>query len=206
MNTPRFNTNERFNLPSVMSLDSLELIQDGIRSLDNLRSMISFVRKNGIFTPDIVYDTIAITEFPDGRRVIHDGLHRCLSIYLCGKRYLLPCEYHIKYWDYDHYNQCSPESIENGYFTPFDPRFECRLADFGEFKQQVKDMIDLGCSYYEVADFIMDNSHLYRTIKRLYNLNDLAETVKPLIKTGLHYTHKKVSHAAEKYLITGTGK
>lgn len=192
MEKPEFNTNQRHAFSSVMLLDSLELIQDGIRSLDNIKSMMRYIKRGGVFKPEVVYDTIAITEFPDGRRVIHDGLHRCLSVYLCGKRYLLPCEYHIKYWDYDHYNQCSPESIENGYFTPFDPRFECRLADFGEFKQQVKDMIEMGCGLYEIADFIMDTSYLYRTKKTLYNLNDLAEVVRPLLNTGLNRTKRKI--------------
>lgn len=176
-----------------MSLDSLELIQDGIRSLDTIRSMIKYVRRGGIFHDGVVYDTVSITEFPDGRRIIHDGLHRCLSLYLCKKSLLLPNEYHIKYWDYEHYNQIS---VENGYFTPFNPRCESRLADFGEFKQVVKDMLDNPIIDESIEEFILNHQHMYKTNKNYYNLSDLAEVIMPKLN-GLYGTRHRTKQLLE---------
>jgi len=128
-------------------------------------SMIRFVSDGGRFDHESLArhnpehtSLIAITEFPDGQWYIRDGLHRTISIYLGrSERVLYEDEYQIEHMGYEMYLE---PAVQHGWYTPFDPRTEVRLADFFEFKNKVLGLIDGGD---DVEAFIRSNKHMYAT-------------------------------------------
>lgn len=81
---------------------------------------------------------ICIAEFEDGRRLIRDGHHRCVHLYLSGRTHLEPGEYVIENYTYELWMH---PSIEKEFYTPHDPRTEIRKADFKAHNDAVKHIL-----------------------------------------------------------------
>lgn len=146
-----------------MKIDRLKVMQDGLRASVPLGEMVAFVKAGGIYTPELLQERvgkvqlIGITRFEDGALYIHDGHHRVASIWLSGARdYLYEREYFIKESTYARY--MTPH-FEMGWVTPFDPRIEVRVADFGDFKQVVIEMA--AKSPNKAIAYIQRNRQLY---------------------------------------------
>jgi len=66
-----------------------------------------------------------------------------------------------------------------GYVTPFDPRTEIRLSEFGFFKQQVHDMLYFDKkSEEEVMSFIYRSRDSFVKKREFSSIEDLVESVK----------------------------
>ncbi len=146
-------------------LEITELIptQNGFRmDLSARKAMYRFVNEGGVFSLDQIRlhtkhpGLIALAEFEDGKRYIRDGLHRATAIYVARDSGLLyPEEYFVEHYTYERWLSAHPE---NGWYTPFDPRTEVRLANFFDFKDEVLAMIAQGL---DPCDFILHNRHRY---------------------------------------------
>lgn len=143
---------------------TLGVMQDGIRLSETaLKDMFLYAGEGGRFDPDSLAEfdpgrtnLIAITEFEDGARYVRDGFHRVLSAY-CARHtpVLYDGEYFIEHLTYQRMMQAN---LAVGYFTPFDPRTEVRLADFGDFRNEVLAMIG---RKEDPMDFIQANRTRY---------------------------------------------
>lgn len=156
-----------------MNIDELIVTQSGIRDTEQLFRMTEFVKSGGIFSPEAlaknykghdVPKKIAISIFPDGKKYIHDGHTRVLSIFLAG-RDLREEEYFIKNWTYDEYLQTDRKK---GWVTPFDPRIETRLADFITFKNEALTLSD-----EDLSKFIIKNKHKFCEKREYHHISDL---------------------------------
>jgi len=131
----------------LLNLDQLYVSQEQVREKKALIGMIRFVKSGLLWTKEQLAsyhfeekthiaggDLIAISRFPDGFMLVHDGHHRCVATYLASRNELHNEEYAIKDWRYEDYTVIE---FKNCWVTPFDPRIECRLANFWPFKQKV---------------------------------------------------------------------
>lgn len=102
-----------------LSLLDLRVTQDNIRCADNLQPMIDHVKAGGLFSGMCVFS------FPDGRKFLHDGHHRVVSIWLGGRRHLEAQEYVVINSTYENITSVL---FDKFFVTPFDPRTEMRHA------------------------------------------------------------------------------
>lgn len=128
-------------LSKKLYLDDLTVTQHGLRNERQIRSMVGFVAEGGRFDlasllsyNDMDLRLISIVRFEDGRLFIHDGHHRVASIYLGGRKYVHETEYSLSDWTHEEYRTAN---LEVGWVTPFDPRTECRIADYEDYKNSV---------------------------------------------------------------------
>jgi hypothetical protein len=145
-----------------MNVLDLRLTQDGFRlNCEQFVEMLSFVESGGYYNAAALAahnpkrtSLIAITEFEDGNRFIRDGMHRAATIYLAGRE-LRDDECFIEPMPYSDYVFAN---LQNGWYTPFDPRTHVRVPDFFAFKQSVQAMIDAGS---DPSEYIERNRALY---------------------------------------------
>lgn len=163
-----------------MNLEQIKVTQDGFRlSTEAVLKMVEYVRNGGKYTEAAMrsynpksVNLIAITQFEDGDLYLRDGLHRVASIYLAGRPMLYEDEYVIEHMTYSMYNEIN---LAVGYVTPFDPRTEVRLANFGDFKAEVLEIIAEGVS---PAEFILKNRHRYCVPRQpSHNLFDMGRRI-----------------------------
>jgi len=147
-----------------LSLHDLRVTQDSIRSTDNILPMVDHVRNGGLFSG------ICVFIFPDGRKFLHDGHHRVLSIWHGGRRHLEAEEYVVINSTYENITSVL---FDKFFVTPFDPRTEMRLGEFGEFKKTAWAMHeagdDEGC-----LEYVRNNRHLYCMPRTIEWVPDLA--------------------------------
>jgi hypothetical protein len=112
----------------MIKLDELIILQDGLRKIEQVKEMIDFVKAGGFYTEQALKDyaakfpgeyntLIAISQFPDKDKYVHDGHHRLVSIYLGGRDYIRDDEYELTQWTFEQYTNCNHEL---GFWTPFD--------------------------------------------------------------------------------------
>lgn len=146
-----------------MRVDDLIPTQDGFRlPVQTRERMVEFVRRGGIYDLESIAAhsgqrrLIAIDRFPDGRCFVRDGIHRVISIYLARSgRCLCAGEYHVSERDYSTYSEID---IADGWYAPFDPREEVRLADFTAFRTEVLQQVLQGS---DPIGFIRVNRRMY---------------------------------------------
>jgi len=162
----------------MISLKDLSVMHADLRDVEAIRPMSEFVKTGGFWTQQVLQqfadDTgldrpsplIQIPKFEDGRRFIHDGHHRVVSIYFGGRDYLRDDEFVEYGFHYSKYLETGRSTFEKGFFTPFDPRKELRLSDFGDFKRQAIEMYDTvrntGSGEQALCDWIAENAAEYR--------------------------------------------
>lgn len=97
---------------------------------------------------------VILTRFEDGKIYVHDGHHRLCAMLNCGIYYLDEVEYKIADRTYSDYIYPAPQ---NGWFTPFNPKTQCRLSDFSRIKNLFREtyevlgfeqLLDLYCDYF----------------------------------------------------------
>ena len=166
-----------------LDLDTLGIMHDELRHMHQVVEMAQLVRADLFWTRDVlrayadthgmpVAPLIAIAHFPDGWLMIRDGHHRCLATYIGGRAYLRHDEYSLEEYTYEMYAQIN---FVAGFVTPFDPRTEVRLPDFGSFRQEA---LRLYARNPEAAvEFVRQNKLRYARPRRHYNLSQMAEHV-----------------------------
>lgn len=164
----------------LISVDNLHPTQCGLRHIGQVVNMVKFVRQGGAFSfaelqkfatdhDKKANDLIQIRRFEDGKIFIHDGHHRCLSIWLAGREHLLEEEYQISDWLYSQYGEIN---LQVGYVTPYDPQQETRFADFGPFKIEANKLAET--SVEKAIDFIKGNRNKYCEPRTCWHIKDLA--------------------------------
>lgn len=163
-----------------MLIDILKPTQGGLRHADQISSMVDFVRSGGIFCQESLLQfaqsngykpekLIQINRFENGSHAIHDGHHRCLSIWLAGRESLNPKEFVFSYWSYKQYGEIN---FSNGYVTPYNPLEEIRHADFFDFKSEVIKIAEY--SVEKAIEFIKINRSRYCEPRTCWHIKDLA--------------------------------
>jgi hypothetical protein len=167
-----------------LSLDTLGTMHDEIRYKRQVVEMSWRVRE-GVFWTSAVLQAyaalhnapvprpIAIACFPDSRRMIRDGHHRCVATYLGGREYLRHDEYKLEYYTYEMYSEIN---FEAGFVTPFDPRTEVRVPDFTAFREEVFRLYTR--SRDEAIAFIRQNKARYARPHTHNTLAQLAESMR----------------------------
>jgi hypothetical protein len=166
----------------MLDIDTLIVLQSDIRKQEQLPDMIRYVRGGGFWTSDALNEhasvkglrapqPIYISRFPDKRMKIHDGHHRLVSTFLGGRAFLREDEYVVGDWTYEAYNTINPDVR---YVTPFDPRTEVRLADFGEYKAEALRLLDE--APHALPEFARKNRHRYCQPRNIWTVRELAAT------------------------------
>ena len=164
-----------------MDIRPLRVTQERLRKPDQLEKMIDHVRQGGDWTRDTLTrfsrslpsgkprktSLIIITRFEDGERYVHDGHHRVVATLKAGRDRLLDGEVKEREFTYAQYMEVN---FSAGWITPFDPRTEVRLPDFGPFKQAVKRLAP-----DEVMEYVRGNRHLYCKPRKILTVEELAE-------------------------------
>lgn len=163
-----------------LELDTLGIMHDEIRHMSQVGEMVRLVRAGLFWSSDVlrayaeahrlpVAPLIAIARFPDGWMMIRDGHHRCLATYVGGRAYLRHDEYNIQEYTYEMYAEIN---FAVGFVTPFDPRIEVRLPDFGSFRQEALRLY--AHNPQAAVEFIRRNKFRYARPRRYYNLTQMA--------------------------------
>jgi len=64
------------------------------------------------------------------------------------------------------------------FLTPYDPRTEIRLSEFGDFKKQVADMLHKQKkSKEEVVKFVHESKHMFVTNRTFDTVSELVENM-----------------------------
>jgi hypothetical protein len=164
-----------------LPLADLWVMQQSIRNTKQIDPMVEFVATGGRWTKEelelhskihgrVAYP-IYITRFPDGMKMIHDGHHRAVSTFLGERKFLGEGEYVVRDWTYESYSQIA---FERNYVTPFDPRTEVRLNDFGGFKVEVMKRYQ-NTGPEATTRFINNHRHLFCEPRRIKTVVELAE-------------------------------
>jgi hypothetical protein len=139
--------------------------------------MAECVRSGGRWTLPTLHDwsvkhnehpspLVWVTVFEDGKKYIHDGHHRCVSTLMGGRDVLYEDEYQLHSFTYSQYME---PNLEKGWCTPFDPRTEVRLADFGDWRKNV-----LALPPEEAVKVILAEKHRYAEPRRFNDVVSLA--------------------------------
>ena len=138
-------------------------------------AMSEYVRNGGLWTLEAVQKhaaehgehagPIAITRFPDGTLMLHDGHHRVAATILAQRRYLMPGEYIIYEMTYEQYLTAN---LDVGFYTPFDPRTEVRFGDFHAFKK-----VAVSLPREEALQYIIENKNLYCRPRKIKDIRAL---------------------------------
>ena len=166
----------------ILELDELTVLQDSLRHTAQVPTMIKYVAEGGFWTQDALRNfaiqqslpricpVMEIIRFPDGRLMVHDGHHRAVATKLGGRNFLRGDEYEFKNWSYDDYLLIN---FENRWVTPFDPRTEIRVPDFGTYKKFV---LDLAAKDEAAAiAYIRANKHVYTKVRTVSGISCLTE-------------------------------
>jgi hypothetical protein len=168
-----------------LKIEDLLVTQNVLRNFKQIDGMVEHVNHSGLwniralneFNQDFVEPLIAISEFPDGKRYIRDGHHRCFATLLSGREYLANDEYVITPMTYEQYMSVN---FDVAWVTPFDPRNQVRLSDFMDFKKLVMYMRS-DHSDEEVIEYIRQNKFKYmcpRTMNNIYDMTSVYELLK----------------------------
>jgi hypothetical protein len=169
--------------------------QNDVRNVSQVARMIAYVRAGGLFTKEAMLEfsvtnevrpnpqLVAVTEFPDGMLMIHDGNHRSSAIWLGGRGYLADGEYFIKKMTYAHYLEIN---LQAGWYTPFDPRTEIRLCDFGTYKKKVR---ELSAFPEKATAFIVENRAMYCAPRDIWLVAQLAEKIQARLQMDASVEH-----------------
>lgn len=166
-----------------INLSQLTVMQDSLRHTAQIPEMIDFVKNNGFWTQNTlkhfaekyklprVCPVIEIISFPDGKYMVHDGHHRIVATYLGKRTYVRGDEYVFKFWKYEDYLEVN---FANRWVTPFDPRIDIRIPDFGGFKKEV---LDLAAVDEQAArDFIAAKKETYIMKRTISSVDDLVQS------------------------------
>lgn len=182
----------------MIKINNLIPTHNTIRDPKSVRLIVDFLREGRIFRCQD--KPICLTKFSDdGKLYIRDGHRRLCAALLAGATDLLDCEYKIEEMSYKDYMTANPEA---GWYTPLDPRTECRLSDFFVYKDSMvkewKSAVD--DDYYKSED-ACTTPYGYRythsdIINKIYNskkeyveprkVNSLEELVRANFPNGCH--------------------
>lgn len=102
---------------------------------------------------------IILALLPDERLYVWDGHHRVAAIHLGGRDHLLPEEYSTMRCNFKF---AQTVSFATWFLTPFDPRTEIRVPEFGSFKNEVAVQLKKKKKpEAEVVEYIMSNRQMY---------------------------------------------
>lgn len=162
-----------------MKLDCLIPTHNELRDQKSVRSFVSFLKEGRIYRGQD--KPIAINKFEDGKLYVRDGHHRVCAAIIVGIDSLLDCEYEVEEFKYADY-MC--ENLRNGFLTPFDPRTQCRLSNFFDFKNQATQLLEdanrfmdfpIRADHSEVHNFISNNHAKYREARRVKSFVELVK-------------------------------
>lgn len=203
-----------------LDISSLVVSQDGVHTASQIPAMIEHVQNGGVFNRALLDDwaylcnkqpapLVKITFFPDGLKLIQDGHHRIMSIYMGGRDHILPEEFVTEEWDYSNYLGVNPV---RKWVTPYDPRLEVRLPDFKKYKELAlevyqasleKDVFDGWpkdkadhFARKALLNFAHENSDLYRKPRNVHTIMDLVEAYERLHGPN-HSSERIVSRVPE---------
>jgi len=147
-----------------MPLHRLNVTQEAVRNPQQLRELVQFVQAGGTFTG------ICVFGFPDQQMFLHDGHHRVLAVFLAGREQLLPSEYVVIRSTYEDINSVF---FEKCFVTPYDPRKEVRLGNFGDFKQTALELFRQG-KEAEARQYIAEQRSTYSALRTMNTIAELA--------------------------------
>lgn len=128
---------------SELEVGSLAVMHAGYRlPLAAMRALLAAARSGAVFDEALLRgheskraSLIGITRFEDGRLMIRDGLHRATAVMRARPGGLLaPSEYEIEELTYAMFLE---PVFETMLLAPFDPRTEVRVADWGEYRDEM---------------------------------------------------------------------
>lgn len=171
----------------MIELSQLEVTHNHLRNHAVLPEMVRHVSEGGLWDRKSleiyackdsrhigrVAPLIQITRFEDGRLFVHDGHHRSVSVFLAGRMHLHDSEYVMTDWKYKDYLEISHP---NGWYTPFDPRIQCRAPSFSKFKSLAKQRFIESDPC--VFDWIMENTSIFCEPREIHTVEELASRVK----------------------------
>lgn len=162
----------------MLTINNLIPTHNTIRDPKSVRLIVDFLKEGRIFRCQD--KPICLTKFSDdGKLYIRDGHRRLCAALLAGATDLLDCEYKIEEMSYKDYMTANPAA---GWYTPFDPRTECRLPDFFAYKNN---MIELWNGSINDKSSVI--KHIYMCNKEYVEprkVNSLEELVRANFPNG----------------------
>lgn len=117
-------------------------------------------------------DIITVVKTEDERYYLWNGHHQVCAAYYTFKRYIPDECYKIVNMSYETVNTVN---FDLGFVTPFDMRFDCRLPDFSQFKNQMISVYGYIANKNKsiIKNYIMNAGHRYKETRLVHNIKDL---------------------------------
>lgn len=132
---------------------------------NNLRNEITFNRYRSTPKDLWIGKKAIIIRTEDEKLYLWDWHHRCTLAFKLGIYEIPKIFYEI--YDYT-YEQLATPNLDKGYVTPFDPRTECRLPDFWDFKVK--------CLEEPLPEFYLQaHPDEYKEPREIFTVAELAE-------------------------------
>ncbi len=169
----------------MFEIKKLIVTHNSLRHSGTLKNMIAHVENGGLWDRksleeyskqhgyDRVSPLIQISRFPDKKYYLHDGHHRVASVAAAGRLILHQSEYEISDWSYEAYTVVCHE---NGWYTPYDVRTQCRTPDFGGFKRLARQKFESGENSEGLNQWIQRLSYLYCEPRKIFTIHELLST------------------------------
>ena len=154
----------------MVKIKDLKITQYGLRNRGQLQGMIDFIKNGGCFNKQSLISSgplIQLAVFEDGEVYIADGHHRIAAMIIAGRYEMYEEEFETTSWRYSDYTDIN---LNCGWVTPFDPRYELRIADYAEYKADLSKI-----SLFEAKGFIRANKSMYVVDKKISTISDLIE-------------------------------
>lgn len=114
---------------------------------------------------------VNLTRTEDSKLYLWNGCHRVVAYYLAGFREI--SEEYISILDMK-YSDIYSVNFTKGFVTPFDPRKECRKAEFFIYKEVVMNILE-NTGYYCAMDYIVRNHGEYCEKRKINSIKELVE-------------------------------
>jgi len=175
--------------PGALPIDSLIVTQIGLRTPpDEMKRMAMYIASGGRFIQPPLVCVARFIEEPQ-KLYVYDGHHRMIAILLAGRKILLDDEFEFVEGSYA---KCRKIDWDEKFVTPFDPRTECRLPNFREFKASALEIFDTG-DIHAATEYVIKNHSMYmRPRGRIISTTDLASELglEPLTDSEIRMARK----------------
>jgi hypothetical protein len=172
----------------MLELSKIIVTQHNLREPQALNAMVEHAKTKPFdmesiraFDPDrsslIQISKVSSPWFPPAT-FLHDGHHRCASMWIAGVRELDDSEYEIREYTLGEYRDIVfKDSYAESWLTPMNPFIHVRDPEFFNFKKLAHDVYVKSGTRAGI-DYINRNSHMYRQSRKFFSIEELSDQYK----------------------------
>jgi hypothetical protein len=150
----------------MLRLEDITVTQNRIRSSQSFQELQSKMKDDSDF---LRKNPVVLLQTEDGKYWVWNGHTRLAAYWALGFRKLIPEQYYVMKLTYA---EVASVNFNVGYVTPFDPKDQCRAADFFEYKKVVRGLFNVVGPWYALKH-IVEHSYEYIEERKIHKISKL---------------------------------